>query len=527
MRYLLTMYMLLSLALVICVPTTNAIELVKKKAVVIGGGPAGLASALVLARHHDYQVTVLEKSLISTEYQRSKAYFYNINERGQALTKRFPSLQKRIVDNGVGITRFSRYIVPGDPDKPFDPKPVSRPQTPEERRKFGTFYWVPRHTFVKLLLEEVRQDKNIELCTGESCRDIRSLPDGTLHVETTAADDRRTALYEASLVVGSDGLKSKVREVLASNENTYLADKWSSSSYRPEDFELIQYESPSTGLRIKTLQLQPNFTIPVGDGIYEPLNTTANYAIESVNKGRTNKISMILLPARNATAIRPIAICTLSNHDVWKIDNGEDMKVWFQKAFPRFDFSMLVGEEEWDAFAKSQGSRFPLCQYCPRASVHNNENSGIVLVGDALHAFPPDLGQGVNAALADVAVLDDCLSQDDSLPEALDRYRSLIEPETKALIQLARVGAPYQYRQSSYLLAARRYLWTANILVRIILNKLTRGWTPQPAVMQMMDSQLSFRTIMKRANQFSTFLWSVLIATLGLVLKMGTLGKSM
>jgi len=33
----------------------------------------------------------------------------------------------------------------------------------------------------------------------------------------------------------------------------------------------------------------------------------------------------------------------------------------------------------------------------------------VLLLGDAAHSFPPDIGQGVNAALADVCTLEECL----------------------------------------------------------------------------------------------------------------------
>lgn len=90
------------------------------------------------------------------------------------------------------------------------------------------------------------------------------------------------------------------------------------------------------------------------------------------------------------------------------------MKTWFQKSFPRFNFddddNCLVVQNEWDNFAKSLGTTFPPCQYSPGAVAHN-QNLGVVLVGDSLHAFPPDIGQGINAALTDVAVLDKCLKK--------------------------------------------------------------------------------------------------------------------
>ncbi len=47
---------------------------------------------------------------------------------------------------------------------------------------------------------------------------------------------------------------------------------------------------------------------------------------------------------------------------------------------------------------------------------------GIVVLGDAAHAMSPQLGQGVNLALADASCLADCLAHH-SLPAALARYQ--------------------------------------------------------------------------------------------------------
>lgn len=66
-----------------------------RTAMVVGGGPAGLSTAIILARNHGYSVKVLETATKDNvaSYDRNKAYLYNINMRGQVMTKRMPSVQ--------------------------------------------------------------------------------------------------------------------------------------------------------------------------------------------------------------------------------------------------------------------------------------------------------------------------------------------------------------------------------------------------------------------------------------------------
>merc|ERR1712238_376423 len=146
-----------------------------------------------------------------------------------------------------------------------------------------------------------------------------------------------------------------------------------------------------------------------------------SYRLQSVNRGSTNQVSISLIPVKDSNALRSAAICTLPNHDIWKIQTGSEMKTFFSNAFPRFNFGLggddsLVAGGGWEEFAKAQGTVFPPCQYTRGAVAYDERrNAGIVLVGDTLHAFPPDLGQGVNAALRDVAVLDESLRTEGTL----------------------------------------------------------------------------------------------------------------
>lgn len=72
--------------------------------------------------------------------------------------------------------------------------------------------------------------------------------------------------------------------------------------------------------------------------------------------------------------------------------------------------------------------------------VRTLQGSAVVLLGDAIHSFPPDLGQGVNAAVRDVDVLRECLeSSATDIAAALAAFESRRVPESAALIRLMQV----------------------------------------------------------------------------------------
>eukprot|EP00751_Fragilariopsis_kerguelensis_P036576 CAMPEP_0170958804 /NCGR_PEP_ID=MMETSP0735-20130129/35920_1 /TAXON_ID=186038 /ORGANISM="Fragilariopsis kerguelensis, Strain L26-C5" /LENGTH=157 /DNA_ID=CAMNT_0011372791 /DNA_START=125 /DNA_END=595 /DNA_ORIENTATION=+ len=130
------------------------------------------------------------------------------------------------------------------------------------------------------------------------------------------------------------------------------------------------------------------------------------------------------------------------------------------KLFPRFDMNQIIAEEEWKTFASSQGSRFPPCQYSPSlyvsSSSSNTKNSsggggggaGVVLVGDALHSFPPDIGQGVNAALSDVMMLGQCF-QDALRNKKNNKYNSDSSSSSSSPTTTATTSTAFEKSSSS------------------------------------------------------------------------------
>jgi len=253
------------------------------------------------------------------------------------------------------------------------------------------------------------------------------------------------------------------------------------------------------------------------------------YALRSKNVGPTDYLSLGLLPMFDNNAVRPTNIVTRPDHEVWKIKEGPAMQAYFQNAFPRLRFGQggVVSEEEWERFARAEGTRFPPCQYSEGLAVwDSSETCGVALVGDAIHSFPPDIGQGVNAGLADVVALDRALGDRDGgadgrggVGASLERYQREHAPETAALIRLARFGAPYQYKQPHRVDRVLQKMWTLNVVVRLVLNKLTFGLVQQQAIMLSQNNDLSFRQVMRRADLTTAGFKAIALGCVGLFVK--------
>jgi len=503
----------------------------KKSAIVVGGGPVGLATAMTLASEpHCYNVKIMEATTgdaAAATYDATKAYLYNVNLRGQRWTRTFPEVQAKLHERGVpvGPTAPSGImIVPSDPSTelpPFKatgvggaPKPGEKPLVEEDGKNT---YWIPRHAMVQLLLEEAQATEGIEFCGGQACEAVLpSVDENKMLVTTRDTVSGESNQFEADLVVGADGMNSKVREYLATDPTHALQDEF--QDYNPKKFRVKKWTSPSSHLRIKVLQFPPQFEIP---DVNETTHVSASdniYAIRSIYNAPKTYLSLGLLPMKDNTQVRPTNIVTRPNHVIWTMTDGPSVRKWFETAFPRMPFkdSSMISDEEWDRFAKAEGTRFPSCQYsCGMQISHNGK--GVVLVGDAMHAYPPDIGQGVNSGLLDVVALDRALrgvdivtgqepndtssSSHPDLSTALRTYEKNRIPEVKALIRYARFGAPYQYRQSHRIDRFRQKLWTANLVLRLLLNKITIGLVPQAAIMLANNEKLvSFRQIMRRAD---------------------------
>jgi kynurenine 3-monooxygenase len=184
--------------------------------------------------------------------------------------------------------------------------------------------------------------------------------------------------------------------------------------------------------------------VPVGDGsMFEiPFNSPTFYTIKSSYTRAKSAISLGVLPSRPAPT-RTCNVIRIPEHEIWNVRDGNDLRDWFSKAFPRFDFSAdssLVTQDEFDRFAETEGLRLPPVQLCPELYVSSpTSESAIILVGDAVHVFPPDIGEGVNSGLEDVATLDEALFKHEKIGDAAKAYAVERGPEVGHVARVNRM----------------------------------------------------------------------------------------
>ncbi|MDJ0843012.1 FAD-dependent oxidoreductase [Crocosphaera sp.] len=135
----------------------------KKNVVIIGGGPTGLGTALMLAKRGWKEITVIEKRPSADYYEPDKSFSYQIDGRGQKLTD-WLNITGKIASVSVPSTDFYLTVINADGTRKITKLPIIDPD-----RK--TAYWLPRSSFVQLLYQEIQdhwQDK-IEVLFDTDC----------------------------------------------------------------------------------------------------------------------------------------------------------------------------------------------------------------------------------------------------------------------------------------------------------------------------------------------------------------------
>ncbi|MGB3508234.1 MAG: NAD(P)/FAD-dependent oxidoreductase [Microcoleaceae cyanobacterium] len=473
---------------------------INQNAVIIGGGPAGFATALMLAKRGWQEITVLEKRPDADFYEPDKSFNYQIDGRGQKFTDLL-GLTEKLAKISVPNTEFYLTVIKANSNRKTSKLPIVDPN-----RK--TAYWLPRQAFLQLLYQEIEQNWQhcIRVLFDTKCVGINQIitknsDESQGEIIAQEINNENIIKFAPDLLVGCDGINSLVRETL---------DKWDNSG--TNKFKMQFFPSPSSGLKYKVLTLPPNF--PLDRNSSDRAECTMAYAIRGAFSEPQHSLSLGILPFADPNQIRTANIIRPPDHEIWNLKDGDKLYKFLETAFPQLPINEIVSPEESDRFAKSEGGYFPIPQYC--SGLHwllsdKDNSSGVVLLGDAVHCFPPDIGQGVNSALEDVCILNQALAEsNDIISDALPLYESLRSSDIQPLICLAQTAFPWQYNQD----IPRKRLWSINFFVRLLLSRILPFIFSPPAFILIQNHQLSYQEIWSMAEKNT----KIIYVLLGLIL---------
>uniref|UniRef100_A0A7S0BID9 FAD-binding domain-containing protein n=1 Tax=Rhodosorus marinus TaxID=101924 RepID=A0A7S0BID9_9RHOD len=405
-------------------------------AVVVGGGPTGLGCAMVLAKQGWDDVIVAERLPGCGPQSSSREYTYALKKR----TMRFAEVMgfdDQLRHEGVAIDRLLLEVI--------DKSPERKRVEINAYDKDGVLY-MRRKKLLKVLTDQIKDHyySSVSIMFETQCV-VKKDESDKLVVELRNLEGDLVKTVLPKLILACDGVHSKVRTTF---ETTY-----------PQSFGRKIRSSPSAGLLYKALRIKG-----------EALNTSMHTSVilRGGSKPRERYLQVGLFPSHEEDTRRIGSIVLPEDNDLWKIDNCDECYEYFQEHFPRISVRDIIDLDDMKLFLSSTPGRFPHIQWS--TGFHSvSENAAYVILGDAAHSTPPDIGEGVNCCMEDLHVLHDSLQRHrNDLAAALEDFEDARRSDVEALMRITGYAHPYLYNQNSLM----KKLWTAELALRVVLNKI-------------------------------------------------------
>lgn len=259
-------------------------------------------------------------------------------------------------------------------------------------------YSVSRNLLNNYLLDIVTRQENLQIRFNHECASLLpELRGGTL--KNTLTGD--IVNFEADVVIGADGIFSKVRDVIDSLKVSSTELEYMSQGYK-------------------------QVTIPPGKSGNWILNPTA------LHIWPRGKFMMIALPNIDKSFTCTLILPLEGENSFAAITNARELELLFLKYFPDALRVMPGLAEEY--FERRD---FKLISIQSENWYYKNR---MMVIGDAAHGILPFYGQGLNAGLEDCAIFGQLMSECNNWETVFERFWNARKSDADAIAELSKVN---------------------------------------------------------------------------------------
>lgn len=419
-------------------------------AIVVGAGPAGLLTAIMLAQQQQYtNIHVYDRQPCAPPdpsdvdlwlTQRDRYYLIGLGGRGQAALKAFGLWDEVVLPHCVAVVGRKDW-------NPENPEGVERIFTAKDKKT--TTQILPREKLVALLQREIDTKYSDVVKIHYGCQveplDFEYKDGSRVLVQVTQCDAPGNAsrlqdtpvssqkhevapdtslcdiqLVETEFLVGADG----TARTLANSMQVKDQQRWQSLSLlqkltAPRPFRVRRYVDDNPRV-YKTIPM----SLPVDwrhDLNYSARTKGARINLDALPANGNGDYCAVLLLRQDDPFARP--------HTDPKL-----LREWMNEHLPQF--STLMDEITMAIVAEKPVSALPQFRYVgPR--LHQGPRT--VILGDCAHTVKPYFGLGANSALEDVLLLKQSLEQHShDLTKVVQDFSKQRAKDSEVLVRLSR-----------------------------------------------------------------------------------------
>ena len=411
-----------------------------KKVVIAGAGPAGLLLAHYLLARENYQVEIYERrpDPLQVESSSQRTFPLSLQLRGLQAIRAVDGLEAALAEDGVWSNITLLHSKQG--------------KARRVERKLPLLL-LDRNRLTRVLLQQLlnrNSNKALTVRFNCTCTGVES------KTATFVGANQEAFKVDFDYLVGADGVRSQVRDTLVASGKMRCEQSVVPDAYKSLFVRRVNHDG------------------------------SAELAANQIHSWNIDPNRRVLLAPQPDGWLHGVILFPLGQDPLADMADAQTVVDYFQEKCPTLTPFMTL--EEAEALRQRQVSKLVTVR-CDRMHVGDH----ILLLGDAIHAVSPSIGQGCNASLQDVQVFNQLLDRyQDSWEQALPEFTRQRLPEVHALRDLSDYSFP------------RSKPMVFEFIFRLTIGKKLKRWLPRfgkPLPMELiMDSDLAYTTVLAQTQ---------------------------